>query len=113
MTNNLQDQWAKERGFRVEATKSLITSEQNVEALKKRLADEESARKNADLAVSSFQRQAEDQGKKLKEANDQLKTSQERVSRLMNKLEEAQRLRARAEKEKDGAEKARAEAEKV
>ena len=113
MTNNLQDQWAKERGFRVEATKSLTTSEQNVEALKKRLADEESARKNADLAVSSFQRQAADQGKKLKEATDQLKAFKEKVSLLMNQLEEAQRLGARAEKEKDEAEKARAEAEKA
>lgn len=77
------------------------------------MADEEFARKNADLAVSSFQRQAEDQGKKLKEASDQLKASKERISLLMNQLEEAQRLRARAEKEKDEAEKARAEAEKA
>ena len=54
--------------------------------------------------MSSFKKQAEDQGKKLKEAIDQLKASKESASLLMKQLEEAQSLRARAEKERDEAE---------
>ena len=102
--NSLHLQWIKERELRGEASKALANNEQNIEALKKKLGEEESARKAADLAVSSFKKQAEDQGKKLRDATDQLKASKESASLLMKQLEEAQSLRARAEKEKDEAE---------
>ena len=46
-----------------------IADQSNVE-LKKKLADEEHACKSADLALESTQRQAEDQRKCLREADD-------------------------------------------
>ena len=46
-----------------------IADQSNVE-LRKKLADEEHARKNADLALESAQRQAKDQRKRLRKAND-------------------------------------------
>ena len=53
-----------------------ITDQSNVE-LRKKLVDEEHARKSADSALESAQRQAEDQRKHLRKANDQLATSRE------------------------------------
>ena len=53
-----------------------IANQSNVE-LRKKLADEEHARKSADSALESAQRQAEDQRKRLRKANDQLATSRD------------------------------------
>ena len=46
-----------------------IANQSNVE-LRKKLADEEHAYKSADSALESTQRQAKDQRKRLREAND-------------------------------------------
>ena len=89
-----------------------IIDQSNVE-LRKKLANEEHARKSADSALESAQRQAEDQRKRLCEANDQLATSREQMATLKKQLKEAQRLKDQAEKAKAEAEKAKVEAEKA
>ena len=87
-----------------------IAEQSNVE-LKKKLANEEHARKSADSALKGSQRQAENQGKLVRKANDQLAASKEKLVTL-KELEEAQKLRDQAEKAKAEVEKAKAEAEK-
>ena len=91
---------------------TLIVAEQSNVELKKRLADEEHARKSANSALQGAQRQAESQTKLAHEANDQLAASNEQLVTLKKQLEETQKLRDQAEKVKDEAEKAKAEAER-
>ena len=91
---------------------TLNVAEQSNAGLKKKLADEEHARKSADSALEGAQRQAEDQRKLTREATDQLATSKEQLANLRKQLEEAQKLRDQAEKAKAEVEKAKAEAEK-
>ena len=88
-----------------------IAEQSNVE-LKKKLANEEHARKSADSALEGAQRQAEDQRKLVHKATDQLAASKEQLATLKKQLEEAQKLKNQAEKAKAEAEKAKAEAEK-
>ena len=64
-----------------------ITDQSNVD-LRKKLADEEHARKSANSILESAQRQAEDQRKRLREANDQLAASKEQMATLRKQLEE-------------------------
>ncbi|XP_065619548.1 uncharacterized protein LOC136063297 [Quercus suber] len=99
------DQIDDEKKKRISAVRTLNASEQNIAQLKKKLAAEEEARKSADSALVGFQRQAEDQGRLLRDANAQLATSKEQVLTLQTQLAEVQKL-------KDQAEKAKAEAEK-
>ncbi|XP_023882351.1 uncharacterized protein LOC111994700 [Quercus suber] len=80
--------------------------------LKKKLAEEDHARKSADSALENTQRQVEDQRKRLREANNQLITSKEQITTLKKQLKDAQRLKDQAEKAKAEVEKAKAEAEK-
>ena len=54
---------------------TLNVAEQSNTELKKKLADEEHARKSADSALEGAQRQAENQRKLVREANDQLVAS--------------------------------------
>ena len=89
-----------------------IAKNSNAE-LKKKLAEEEHARRSADSTLDGAQRQAEDQRKCLCETTDQLTTAREQMAALKKQLEEAQRLKDRAEKSKVEAEKARIEAEKA
>nr|XP_023894771.1 uncharacterized protein LOC112006699 [Quercus suber] len=84
----------KERKKKITAVRTLNASEQNIVQLKKKLAAEKSARKSADLALEGFQRQAEDQGRLLRDANAQLTTSKE----------QAKKAKAEAETERDVAE---------
>ena len=91
---------------------TLIVAEQSNVELKKRLADEEHARKSANSALQGAQRQAESQTKLAHEANDQLAASNEQLVTLKKQLEETQKLRDQAEKVKAEAEKAKAEAER-
>ena len=88
-----------------------VAEQSNVE-LKKRLADEEHARKSANSALERAQRQAESQTKLACEANDQLAASNEQLVTLRKQLEETQKLRDQAEKVKAEAEKAKAEAKR-
>ncbi|XP_023892633.1 stress response protein NST1-like [Quercus suber] len=105
ITDSCYQQIDEERKKRIAAVRTLNAAEQNVVQLKKKLTDEENARKSADSALDGAQRQAENQRKLLRDANAQLATSKEQVLTLQKQLEEAQKL-------KDQAEKAKAEAEK-
>ena len=63
--------------------------------------------------MEGFQKQAEDQGKRLREANAELKAAQEQVAILKKYLEETQKLREQAEKSREEAERAKAEAKQA
>jgi len=65
-----------------------IADQSNVD-LRKKLANEEHARKSADSALGSTERQAEDQRQRLRKANDQLASSKEQIAALKKKLDEA------------------------
>ena len=91
---------------------TLTIAEQSNVKLKKKLADEERARKSANLALESTPRQAEDQRKHMRKANEQLAASKEQMTTFRKQLEEAQRLKDQAEKAKAEVEKAKAKAEK-
>ena len=56
---------------------TLTISENNNAELKKKLAEEEQARKSADSALEGAQRQAEDQRKCLREATNELTAAKE------------------------------------
>ncbi|XP_065633207.1 uncharacterized protein LOC136069060 [Quercus suber] len=101
----------EERKKKITAVRTLNASEQNIVQLKKKLVAEENARKSADSALEEFQRQAEDQGRLLRDANAQLATSKEQVLALQKQLEEVQKLRDQAKKAKVEAEKERDVAE--
>ena len=88
-------------------------SEQDLAATKKKLLAEEQARKSADSALKGYQKQAEDQGRRLLEANAELKTTREQIAVFRKHLEETQKLREQAEKLKEDAEKAKAEVEQA
>ena len=68
---------------------TLNIAEQSNAKLKKKLANEEYARKSADSALEGAQRQAEDQRKLVREANDELAASKEQLATLKKQLEEA------------------------
>ena len=70
------------------------------------------AQKSVDSALKGAERQAENQRKLAREANDQLVTSKEQLATLRKQLEEAQKLRDQAEKAKAEAEKAKAKAKR-
>ena len=91
---------------------TLNVAEQSNAKLKTKLADKEHAQKSADSALEGVQRQAENQRKLVRKANDQLATSKEQLATLRKQLEEAQRLRDQAEKAKAETEKAKAKVEK-
>ena len=58
-----------------------IVEQSNAE-LKKKLTDEEHAQKSADAILESAQRQAKNQWKLMRKANDQLATSKEQLATL-------------------------------
>ena len=92
---------------------TLNVAEQSNAGLKKKLADDEHARKSVDSTLEGAQRQAESQRKLAREANDQLATSKEQLATLRKQLEEAQKLRDQTEKANTEAEKEKAEVERV
>ena len=91
----------------------MTVSEQDLAAAKKKLLAEEQARKSADSALEGFQKQAENQGKHLREVNTELKAALEQVVVLKKHLEETQKLREQAEKSREEAKRAKAEAEQA
>ncbi|XP_065629008.1 uncharacterized protein LOC136067297 [Quercus suber] len=105
------NQMDEERKKKITAVHTLNASEQNIVQLKKKLVAKENARKSADSTLEGFQRQAEDQGRLLRDANAQLAASKEQVLTLQKQLEEVQKLRDQAEKAKAEAEKERDVAE--
>ena len=59
------------------AAQTLSKFEQDLADVKKKLLAEEQAHKSAELALESYQKQAEDHGNRLHEANAELKKAQE------------------------------------
>ena len=75
MLDRCYSQIDDERKQRASAVQSLTQSEQDLAVARKKLIVEEQARKSADSALEGFQKQAEDQGKRLREANAELKSA--------------------------------------
>ena len=113
MLNACFDQLDDERKRRTTAVQTLSKFEQDLADAKKKLQAEEQACKSAESALEGYQKQAENQGKLLREANAELKKTQEQVLILKKHLEETQKLRERAEKSKEQAEKAKIDAEQA
>ena len=113
ITNSCYQQQDDERKRRVSAVQLFNIADQSTKDLRKKLAEEEKARKSADSALEGAQRQAKKQRQLLREAKDQLASSKEEIAALKKKLEEAQKLKDHAEKLRAEAEKAKVEAEKA
>ena len=64
-----------------------IAKQNNVD-LRKKLANEEHARRSSDLALEGVQRQAEDQRMCLRKTTNQLKASKEQMAALREQLKE-------------------------
>ena len=77
MLNIYSDQLDDERRRRVTAMQTLSKFEQDLADVKKKLLAKEQARKSAELALEGYQKQVEDQGNRLCEANAELKKAQE------------------------------------
>ena len=99
MTNSYYQQLDDEMKRRVAAVQILVVAENSNANLKKKLTAEEQARKNADWALESEERQAESQRKLAHEASDQLAAAKEQLATLRKQLEETQRPRDQAEAE--------------
>ena len=88
-------------------------SEQDLADAKKKLLAEEQARKSAESALEGYQKQAEDQGNRLRKANAELKKAREHAVAIRKHLEETQKLREQAEKSREEVEKAKTEAKQA
>ena len=77
MLNRCYSQLDDERKQRASAVQTLTQSEQDLTTARKKLLAEEQARKSADSTLEGFQKQAEDQRKRLREANAELKAAWE------------------------------------
>ena len=95
------------------AVQTLSKSEQDLVDARKKLQVEEEARKSAESTSEGYQKQAEGQAKLLREANAELKKTQEQVLVLKKHLEETQKLREQAEKLKEQAETAKINSEQA
>ena len=113
MFNICSNQLDDERKKRATAVQTLSQSEQDLAEVRKKPLAEEQACKSADWALEGYQKQAEDQGNRLREVNTELKKAREQVVTLKKHLEETQKLREQAEKSKEVAEKAKTEAEQA
>ena len=111
MLNICPNQLDDERKKWAMAVQTLTQSEQDLADVRKKLLVEEQARKSTDSALEGYQKQAEDQGNRLREANAELKKAREQVAALKKHLEETQKLREQAKKSGEEAEKAKTEAE--
>ena len=113
MFNICSNQLDDERKKRATAVQTLSKSEHDLADAKKNLLAEEQARKSAESALEGYQKQAEDEGNRLHEANAELKKAREQVLALMKHSEETQKLREQVEKSREEAEKAKTEAERA
>ncbi|XP_030949022.1 formin-like protein 6 [Quercus lobata] len=113
MLNACSNQLDDERKRRTTTVQTLSKFEQGLADARKKLQVEEQAHKSAKSALEGYQKQAEDQGNRLREANAELKKTQEQVLVLRKHLEETQKLRERAEKSKEQVEKAKIDAEQA
>ena len=113
ITNSCYQQLDDERKKRVTAVQSFNIADQSNKDLRKKLTKEEKAKKSADSALESTQRQAEEQRQLQRDAKKQLAFPKEQIAALRKKLEEAQKLQDQTERLKNEAEKAKIEAEKA
>ena len=93
MSNSLSQQLDEERKMRITAVQTLTITENSNTDLKKKLVAEEQAKKSANIALKSVERQAESQRKLANEANEQLTASKEQLAALKKQLEEAKKLK--------------------
>ena len=96
MFNICSNQLDDERKKRATAVQTLSKSEQDLADAKKKLLAKEQACKSTESALEGYQKQAEDQGNRLHEANAELKKAREQVLALMKHSEETQKLREQA-----------------
>ena len=88
MLNACSNQLDGERKRRVMAVQTLSKSEQDLVDARKKLQVKEDARKSTESTSEGYQKQAEEQAKLLREANAELKKTQEQVLVLKKHLEE-------------------------
>ena len=88
MFNICSNQLDDERKKRATAVQTLSQSEQDLADARKKLLAEEQARKSVDSALEGYQKQAKDQGNRLREANAELKKARAQVATLKKHLEE-------------------------
>ena len=113
ITNSCYQQLDDERKRRITAVQSFNIANQSNKDLRKKLTEEEKAKKSADSALESTQRQAEKQRQLQCDAKEQLASPKEQIAALRKKLEEAQKLQDQTERLKNEAKKAKIEAEKA
>ena len=82
MTNSFSQQLDDKRKRRVIAVQTLTINENSNVDLRKKLTAKEQARKSADAALKSAERQAESQRKLTNEANEQLAAYKEQLVAL-------------------------------
>ena len=86
---------------------SFNIADQSNKDLRNKLTEEERARKSANSALESTQRQL------LRDTKEKLASSKEQIATLWKKLEEAQKLQDQTERLKNEVEKAKMEAKKA
>ncbi|XP_030973966.1 uncharacterized protein LOC115994078 [Quercus lobata] len=109
--NNKSKAAEDERSKRLMAVRTLQASEEDLAKAKATLTDAIRERDNASAGLASTQKQAEDQTKRLLEAEDQLQIAKELIEDLNKKLVTAKHDKGVAEYARDEALRARREAE--
>ena len=102
--HSVAQQLDDERKRRVSTVQTLTIAENSNADLKEKLKVEEQERKSVDAALKGAETQAESQRKLANEVKGQLVTAKEQIAALRQQLEEANRLKALAEKAKVQAE---------
>ena len=100
-----------ERSKRIEATRILKASEDDLAKAKIALTDAIQDRDSASAGLASAQKQAEDQTKRLLEAEDQLRIAKELINDLNKRLITVEHDKGVAEYARDEAMRAKQEAE--
>ena len=109
--NNKSKAAEDERSKRLVAARTLQASEEDLAKAKAALTDAIRERDNASAGLASAQKQAEDQTKRLLEAEDQLQIAKELIEDLNKKLVTAEHDKGVAEYARDEAIRAKREAE--
>ena len=109
--NNQSKAAESERSKRLVATRTLKTSEDDLAKTKTALTEAIRERDSASAGVASAQKQAEDQTKRLRDAEDQLQIAKELVEDLNKKLATVEHEIGVAEYARDEAIRAKQEAE--
>ena len=113
MANSCNRQLEDKRNRRVVAIEAFNIVDQSTQDLRNKLKEKEKARKSADSALESTQKQAEDQKLLCRKVEDQSVAAKGQIESLKKKLEGVMKTKDTMEKAKDEVVKARAEAEKA